>query len=390
MSSPLAPKHLQSIIDLRRDLHAHPELGFNLPRTANTVAERLRAAGLEVHTGIAETGVVALLDCGGDGPVIGYRADMDALPIHEQTGADYSSTCDGRMHACGHDVHTAIGVGLAEHMARRRDALTGRFAFVFQPNEEGAPGTPSGGDAMVEDGVLDLTQASCMVALHCMPTLDVGHIGYSPRAVWAGSDRFAVTLRGQQSHGAYPHQGVDAILAASHLVTALQHIPSRVVDAQHACVLSVCQFHAGNQFNVLPEAVWLEGILRTLDEDVRTRAVDALRRTVQGVANTYGASAELELHRGAFVTANDPDLIARALPHLRNTLGDTLVELAPQMGAEDFAAFSRRLPGLYVMLGVRNETRGIVHGLHHPSFDVDEACIPFAIQTMASLLQHLA
>lgn len=387
----LSPQHLEALIALRRDLHAHPELGYEETRTADVVAARLTAAGLEVETGIAETGIVAVLHGELDGPTLGYRADMDALPIEEQTGATYRSCSPGRMHACGHDVHTAIGVGVAELLAEHRATLRGRRVFVFQPNEEGAPGAGlSGADAMVEQGIIGKYGFQGLFALHCMPSLDVGHIGYCPRGVWAGSDRLQIHVRGEQTHAAYPHLGVDPIVTSAHLITALQSVTSRSLNTLHACVLSISMMRAGQAFNIIPEEVYLEGILRTLDEATRGRAVEAIERIVAGTCAAFGATAELAIHRGALPVVNDDALLQRALTALRqHTPVGTVLEVPPQMGAEDFSAFSRALPSVYLLLGVRNEPRGLVHGLHSPRFDVDEACVPLAIESMSRMLHAL-
>lgn len=378
---------------LRRDLHAHPELGYCEARTAALVAERLRTLGLTVTTGIAGTGVVGVLETGRPGPTLGWRADMDALPIVEENAVPYRSCNAGVMHACGHDVHTTVALGAAEVLAARREALAGgRIAFVFQPNEEGAPGAgPSGADAMVQAGVLEQFGIEAMFAMHCMPSLEVGRIGYTPGGVWAASDRFLLRLRGVQTHGAYPHLGVDPIVAASQVVLALQTISSRSIDTQQACVVSVCQLHAGNQFNVIPGEAVLEGIVRTLDEGVRARALEAVRRIVEGVAASSGTHAELSLHRGAELTANDDALLERVLGVLRGALpAERVVRIPAQMGAEDFAAFSRVVPSVYLLLGVRNEATGLgVEPLHSPRFDVDEACLGVGVEAAVALLEGL-
>ena len=231
----LSAETIRDLIELRRDLHMHPELGTCEVRTAAQIAQRMHAAGLTVEEGVAGTGVIATLDSGRPGATVGYRADMDALPIDEANDVPYRSQQAGVMHACGHDVHTTIAAGIAELLATRAERLSGRFVFVFQPNEEGAPGSgPSGGNAMVEAGVIERHAIEKMFALHCMPSLDVGHLGFTQRAVWAGSDRFLVTLRGTQTHGAYPHLGVDPIVAGARMIVALQQISSQVIDAQHA------------------------------------------------------------------------------------------------------------------------------------------------------------
>jgi amidohydrolase len=390
VSERLSTADTEALIALRRDLHAHPELGYAEQRTSQVVAAWLRASGFEaVHEGIAQTGVVAVLDSGQPGPVIGFRADIDALPIQEQTQAPYQSCHPGRMHACGHDVHTTIGLGIARHLARHRPPA-GKVVFVFQPNEEGAPGAGlSGADAMVAAGVLDTFQLQHMMALHCMPSLPVGTLGYCPSGVWAGSDRLLIDIEGQQTHAAYPHLGIDPIVVAAHLITALQTVSSRAIDAQSACVLSITKVSAGDQFNVISSTARLEGILRTLHDDVRQQALAAAARIIDHVPQGFGARATLHTHRGASPVVNDRAFLSRCLDLLRGPQPLTVAEVAPQMGAEDFSAFSQRVPSVYWLLGVRNDALGLTAPLHSPLFDVDEGCIPLAVTTMSRLLTRL-
>jgi len=222
-----------------------------------------------------------------------------------------------------------------------------------------------------------------------MPTRAVGKIGSRPRAVWAGTGRFFTHVRGTPTHAGYPHRGVDPIVTSAHLITALQTVASRTIDTQDACVFSVAQIHAGNQFNVIPQEVVLEGVLRTLSDDVRDRAVARVEAIVEHTARAFGAHAEVSFHRGAFAVVNDAPLLERTLDALRNVAPERLTAIAPQMGAEDFSAFSRQIPSVYMLLGVRNEARGIVHGLHSPHFDVDEASIPVGVEAMAATLAQL-
>jgi len=388
----VSDEHFITLIELRRDLHTNPELGYQERRTAWKVADRLRTAGLEVTTGVTKTGVIAVLEGGLPGSTIGYRADMDALPMSEQNDVPYCSTESGVMHACGHDVHTTIGVGIAELLAKHREVLAGRFVFVFQPNEEGAPGDElSGGYAMVEDGVLERWPLDAILALHCMPTLDVGKIGHTTHAVWASSDRFEARFKGVQTHGAYPHLGAEPIGAAAELVLAAQRVGHRNIDAQLPVVVSVCQIHAGNQFNVIPEEAWVEGIIRALDEPTRLAAIDALEKAARGVAAANGLQLELRVEQGAHPTENAPALLAEVLEILQGHLpaGD-LVNIPSQMGAEDFAAFSLVMPAVYLLLGVRNEGRGFNHMLHSPHFDADERSIRIGVEAMSVTLRQLA
>ncbi len=394
----ISPPHGMShdhLIQLRRHLHMHPELSTQEHQTAATIAQRLRDLGLEPQIGQhgADTGVVALLEGeGGPGPTFAWRADTDALPILEENDAAYCSTRPGVMHACGHDVHTTIGLGVAAYLSDQRKNLRGRVKFIFQPAEEGSPGDGVvGAEAMARAGVLTNPDVDAAFAIHCMPSLPVGTLGFNPDAMWAGSDLFKLRVCGTSTHGAYPQDGVDPIFVAAQLIVALQGLPGRVIDTRDACVVSVGQLQAGTAFNIIPPYADLVGIVRTLDEAVRERALDAMRRLVEHTCAAWGASAELTFHRGAFVTANDPALVRDAVQALQKTLPpEALLHVKPQLGAEDFASFSRRVPSAYLLLGVGNPQRGITHPIHSPRFDVDEACLPFAVHHLSQLLLSLA
>lgn len=383
------------LIGVRRHLHQHPELSTQEHQTAAFIAEKLRAMGLEPEVGAhgAETGVVAVVEGeAGDGPTLAWRADTDALPILEETGASYASCSPGVMHACGHDVHTTLGLGLAAALSGDRGRLRGRVKFIFQPAEEGAPGSGVvGAEAMVRGGVLESPEVDAIFAAHCMPSLDVGTIGVRRGAVWAGSDAWRLTIHGEQSHGAYPQDGVDPITVAGHVIVALQSIPGRVVDSRESCVVSVGSVHAGEAFNVIPARAELVGLLRTLDEGVRERALSALRRVIEGTCAAHGARAQLSVSQGAQVVANSVELVDAAVSAMRaQGHGDALVSAPPQMGAEDFSSFSRQRAAAYFLLGVGNSARGIVHPIHSPMFDVDERCLPFAVSAFGDMLRGVA
>ncbi len=382
------------LVEVRRRLHRHPELSTQERETAAFIAAELRAMGLEPREGLdgAPTGVVAVIEGGQEGPTLAWRADTDALPIEEETGAQYASCNPGVMHACGHDVHTTVGLGIAAALVEARGSLRGRVKVIFQPAEEGAPGSGlAGAEAMVAGGVLEGPAVEGIFALHCMPSLPVGRIGYSLGPVWAGSDAWRLTVRGRQTHGAYPQEGIDPIYVAAQIVVALQGIPGRVIDAREACVVSVGRIEAGEAFNVIPAEARMIGLVRTLDEGVRVRALEALGRLIEGICAAHGAQAELTTSQGARAVINDPALVGRALGALRAEVGADRVEVSPpQMGAEDFASFSRRVPGAYFMLGVGNRERGIVHPIHSPRFDVDEACLPLAVRAFTRALLEVS
>ncbi|TVQ97528.1 MAG: amidohydrolase [Deltaproteobacteria bacterium] len=388
MRTPLSDPDLRA---LRRDLHQHPELSHHEERTAALVDRTLTALGLHTRTGIAGHGITALVEGSHPGPTLLYRADMDALPIQEAEDRPHRSLHPGVMHACGHDVHTTIGLGVASSLAHRRDDLHGRILLVFQPAEEAAPppGQVIGAERMVDEGVLDHNPVDAAFALHVMPSLPVGAIAGTGGPVWAASDLFDIRIHGRMAHGAYPHESRDPILAAAHLVTALQQVAARNTDPRHPTVLSVCSFHGGDSHNTIPEHVQLRGLLRTLDPDARDIALERLHTIVEHTAAAHDCSATLHLVRGAHLTANHPALEAAVLERIGQAGLATPTLHPPQLGAEDFAAFSRRVPGCYLFLGVRNEERGIVHPIHTPRFDVDEDCLSIGRDAMVDALLHV-
>ncbi len=376
-----------TLIDLRRDLHRHPELSNREERTARLVAERLRALGLEVTTGIAHHGVIGVLRGGRPGKVIAIRADMDALPIEETRDTPYKSRHPGVMHACGHDVHTTVALGVAEVLAKYRADLPGVVKFIFQPAEEGPPrGEQGGAKMMLEEGAFDAPTPEAIFGLHCLPMLEVGSIGYCETSAMASADRFLITIRGKKVHGAYPHEGVDAIVTAAAVIEQLQTIRSRRIDTQTPLVLSIGSIHGGNRFNILADEVRMEGTVRTLDPEVHARIEPLMRQILKGVTESHGAGYELDYERIVPVTVNNPQLVAQMLPTIRRIVGDAnVLAVRPQMGAEDFAYFANRVPAFFYFLGVGNKAKGITAMLHTPDFDVDEQCLPIGVAVMAAL-----
>lgn len=381
----------QALIEMRRHLHAHPELSFEEEQTARYIRARLEEVGIDRIETYADTGVVAIIEGAHPGPTLAFRGDIDALPIQEANEVDYRSQHSGVMHACGHDVHATLGLGIARALHARRGELHGAIKCIFQPAEEASPeDEPIGAERMAREGVLEDPDVDAIFAFHCMPTLEVGKIGYTGGAVWAGSDLVEIAIHGQKTHAAYPHSGVDAVVVASHVIQALQTIPSRRVDARQPCVLSIGKLEAGESYNIIAERAELTGILRTLSEETSAQAIAEIERVVRGVCAAHGARGEVKITPGARLTANDVRLEARTVALLRAQLGDEAVVQHPaQMGAEDFAAFSRRVPGCYLFLGVRNEARGIVHMIHTPRFDVDEACLALGVGAMSDALLEL-
>jgi len=377
------------LIAQRRDFHMYPELSNREERTSRIVAERLHALGLdEVKTGIAKYGVVALLKGTKPGPVVAVRADMDALPIQETIDVPYKSQTPGVKHACGHDVHTTIELGVAEVLSRIRDQISGTIKFIFQPSEEGAPPGEEGGAAlMIKEGALDNPHPQAIFGLHVMPTIEIGQIGYNSGPTMASSDHFVITVRGKKVHAAYPHEGIDAVVVAAECVTALQSIRSRRINAVEPIVVSIGSIHGGNRSNIIADEVRLEGTVRTLSEDVRHRVQELMRETLAGVTAAYGAKFEMEYKEGAAVTYNDPKLVEETLPTLRRVLGEAnVISPEPQMGAEDFSYYQKVIPGFYYFLGVGNKAKGITAMVHTSEFDVDEESLVIGVKVMANVL----
>jgi amidohydrolase len=376
------------LVAQRRDFHMHPELSNREERTSRVVADRLRALGLEVKTGVARHGVVALLKGAKPGPVIAVRADMDALPIQETIDVPYKSQNPGVKHACGHDVHTTVQLGVAEVLSRMRGEIPGTIKFIFQPAEEGPPaGEEGGAPLMIKEGVLDNPRPQAIFGLHTAPGIEVGQIGINSGSAMASSDRFVITIRGKKVHGAYPHDGIDAVVVASQCVTALQTIRSRRINTLEPLVITVGSIHGGNRFNIITDEVVMEGTMRTLSEEVRTRAQQMMRDTLAGITSAYGAKFELEFDKPNPVTYNEPKLVEETLPVMRRVLGEANVTAPrPQMGAEDFSHFQKIVPGFYYFLGVGNKAKGITAAWHTPEFDVDEESLVIGVKLMTSVL----
>ena len=378
----------RELIEMRRHLHRHPELSLREERTASYIEEKLRRFGIEKLERCAETGVVAVIEGGQPGITKAYRADIDALPIQESSEAEYASQNPGVMHACGHDVHTTVGLGVARELFRRREELKGRVKLIFQPAEEASPeDDPIGAERMVQEGVLEDPKVEAIFALHCMPALEVGKIGYTGGPVWAASELVEIEIEGKKAHGAYPHEGVDAVVVAAQLIQGLQQVVSRVVDARQACVLTIGRLEAGNSYNIIADRAKLTGILRGLSEEAMDRARGAIEEIVERLPAAFGARGRLKITPGARLTANDLALEERTVEMIRQKVGpEVLSRHLPQLGAEDFSAFSRRVPGCYLFLGVRNEEKGIVNALHTPNFDVDEDCLGLGVKVMTEVL----
>ena len=378
-----------AMVAQRRDFHMHPELSNREERTARVIAERLRSFGLDdVKTGVGKNGIVALLKGSQPGAVVAIRADMDALPIQENIDVPYKSQNEGVKHACGHDAHMTIELGVAEVLTRLRARLPGTVKFIFQPAEEGSPtGEEAGAALMIKEGALDNPRPSAIFGLHVMPNIAVGQIGYNSGPAMASSDRFAITILGKKVHGAYPHDGIDAVVVASECVTALQSIRSRRINTMEPLVITVGSIHGGNRFNIIADEVRLEGTMRTLNEDVRRKAQEMMRETLAGITSAYGAKFELQWGDNNPVTYNDPNLVEATLPSMRRVIGArNVISPNPQMGAEDFSRFQKVVPGFFYFLGVGNHARGIEAMIHTPEFDIDEDALAVGVKVMANVV----
>jgi hippurate hydrolase len=367
----------EKLVALRRDIHSEPELGFDTEKTAEKVLAALEGLPLDVETGVAQNGIVATLEGDGDGPTVALRADMDALPIQEETGLPFASEVEGKMHACGHDGHTSMLVGAAHALSGMRDRLDGTVKFVFQPAEEGG----GGGKVMVDEGVAD--DVASIFALHLWPGLPFGTVATKAGPIMAAADAFEMEIRGSGGHGAMPHLAADAVVIAAQVVTALQTVVSREVDPVQAAVLTVGEIGAGTAFNIIPEKARLGGTVRTLDPDLRESMPERIETLARGVANGMRGDAYLDYTFSYPVTTNEEGAAARALDVAGELFGqESVLELPnPSMGAEDFSYFLERVPGAFIWLGVGED----VSGLHTPQFAFDEEILPRGSALLAAL-----
>lgn len=385
-----------AITEIRHHIHQNPELGNREFETAKLVAEHLRRLKFdEVQTGVAHTGVVGLLRGGRPGPVVAVRADMDALPVKEETPFPWKSTKTTTYrgeevyvsHACGHDIHTAVLLGVAEVLAAMRDQLPGTVKFIFQPAEEGPPpGEEGAAELMVREGVLENPRPSAIFGLHTYAHLEVGKIGYTPGGALAAVDHFYITLRGRQAHGAAPHLSVDPIVMGAEAVLALQTIRSRNLSPLEPSVVTVGMFRGGQRFNIIPGEVELEGTVRTYSTEVQDQIERRMREILAGVAAAHGGSYALRYDRTTPPTINDVALTERMVPSLSRAAGAAHVgRIDPWMAGEDFAYYANEIPGFFFRLGTL--TPGTTSGDHHsPTFQADDGAIPVGIRAMTYLV----
>jgi hippurate hydrolase len=369
------------VTEWRRDMHAHPELLYEVHRTAALVADKLRAFGCdEVVTGIGRTGVVGVIKGrrGGGGKVIGLRADMDALPIEEATNAPYKSQNPGLMHACGHDGHTAMLLGAAKYLAETRN-FDGTAVMIFQPAEEGG----GGGKAMVEDGLITRFGIQEVYGLHNWPGHPVGAFAIRPGPVMAAADRFTITIEGRGGHAAHPNKCIDTLLVASQVVVALQSITSRNVDPLESAVVSVCSFKSGDTYNVIPQHATLLGTVRTLKPEVQDLVEARISEVAKGVAAAFGATANVDYVRGYPVTYNHPDQTEFMAKVAEMVGAGVKTDIPPQMGAEDFSYMLQERPGAYIFLGNGDSAQ-----CHHPAYDFDDNAIPYGVSLWAKIIEE--
>ncbi|MHB1419915.1 MAG: M20 metallopeptidase family protein [Bacillota bacterium] len=371
----------QEIIAWRRRIHQHPELGFAEQATSGLVASVLTNLGLDVRIGVGGTGVVGLLEGGRTGPTIALRADMDALPVQEETGLEFASLNPGVMHACGHDAHVAMMLGAATILHEQRSTLAGTVKLIFQPCEENPPG---GALAMLEDGVLEHPQVDAILGLHVNPHLPAGVIGWKEGPIMAAADMFVVEVHGQGGHGAAPHQTVDAVMVAAEVIQSLQTIVSRRVDPLEPAVISVGTINGGYKNNIIADKVVMTGTVRSLDPELRLRIPEEIKRVIEGIASAHGATCTLEYQWGFPPLINNSKLVALVREAGQEVAGKgkTLLINRPSMGGEDFAFFAQKVPGAYFYLGVGKKDQ-VMHPWHHSRFDLEETALPVGAAVMA-------
>jgi len=368
------------LVAWRRDFHMHPELGFEEQRTAGIVAAELESLGYQVQTEIATTGVVGLLETGRPGPVVLLRFDMDALPLQEENDVPYRSQLDGKMHACGHDAHVAIGLGVASLLVRHQDQLGGAVKLMFQPGEEGM----NGAEVMVKEGVLENPRPDVALAAHVWNDEPLGQVSVAAGPVMAAAESWECHIKGKGGHGAAPHQAVDPMVTAAQVILAWQTVVSRNVDPKETAVFSVGSIHAGDAFNIIPEKVTLGGTIRTFDANVRQMVLARVKEIVTGVSNAMGCTAELSLNPLCPAVVNDPKVTAIVRRVAAELVGEENLLETRTMGSEDMAFVNAEIPGCYLFVGSANEEAGLNFPHHNPRFDIDERVLPLSVGLLLS------
>ena len=370
------------LVERRRDFHRHPELAFEEHRTAGIVADELNNLGLEVQTGVGKTGVIGILEGDGDGPTVLYRADMDALPIQEENSAEYVSRAAGKMHACGHDGHTAIALGIAKVLSNHRNELGGRVKFVFQPAEE----VGSGAESMIADGALESPAPDYTLGIHLWNDLEVGTVSVVSGPTMSGAGVFEITITGKGGHGAMPHQTADPIVCSAQVIVALQSIVSRNVNPLDLVVITIGMLQGGSARNIIPQSVTFSGTFRLFREGTRELIKTRMRDIAENVAKAMGCRAEVNFGLGIGAVVNDAEVAARARDVFANYSDAVQVVEEPWMASEDVGLFMQRNPSAYLLVGSANHERELDYPHHHPRFDIDEDVLPLSVGLMSAAI----
>lgn len=375
------------IIELRRDFHCYPEIGFEEERTGRVIAETLENMGIEVKKGIAKTGVVGLIKGNKEKPVIALRADMDALTIDEQNDLPYASKEKGKMHACGHDAHVAILLGVAKVLTEIKDELPGQVKLIFQPAEEG----PGGAEPMVKEGVLRDPEVDAILGLHVWMDLPVGTVGVKSGPTFAAVDEFDLTFKGKSSHGAKPQEGIDAIIVAANFINAVQSVVSRSIDPIDSAVVTIGKIEGGYRRNIIADRVRLEGTCRSLTPEVRDIIEKRFNEVVKGICSLYGCEYVLDYRREYPPLVNKEKVTNKVREVAQGVVGlEKVIEIEnPTLGGEDFAFFLEKIPGSFFLLGARNKEKGITAPHHNPLFNIDEECLATGVEILVKTLLEL-
>ena len=373
------------LVEIRRTIHMNPELGFEEVETSRLVSEWLERFGLQVKRGWAKTGVVGLLQGEKGGKTVAIRADMDALPMEEANQVPYASKVKGKMHACGHDAHVTILLGVAKFFSSLREQVKGNIKWIFQPAEEGQ----GGGRVMVEEGVLENPKVDAIFGAHILPLLPMGKVGIFEREGLASADRFTIKIIGQGGHGAFPHLCKDPILAAGQVITQIHSIVSRNVNPLDNAVVSIGKVSGGTAFNIIPDEVQLLGTARSLNPQVREELKSRIEQVVQGVVRSFGMDYRFDYEYGYPVLINDPEMSKLVASACAQGIGkENVVVIKPSMGGEDFAYYLEKRPGSFFNLGSRNEEKGIVQPYHNSLFDIDEDVLPFGVEMFVRIIDR--
>jgi amidohydrolase len=373
------------LVETRRTIHMNPELGFEEVETSRLIAGYLEKFGLQVKTGMAKTGVIGLLKGGKPGKTVAIRADMDALPMEEANEVPYRSKVKGKMHACGHDAHVTILLGVARLFSSMGNQVRGNIKWVFQPAEEGG----GGGRVLTEEGVLENPKVDAIFGAHLFPDLKIGRVGIHEKEGLAATDRFVIKMIGRGAHGAYPHLSRDPIAAVGHLITQVHTIVSRNISPLDSAVITVGKVTGGTAFNIIPDEAEILGTVRSLSQNVREELKSRMEQVTQGVAKSFGIDYDFDFQYGYPALINDPEMSRLVAAACAKGIGKENVEfIRPSMGGEDFAYYLQKVPGSFFRLGCRNEEKGIVNPFHSSRFDIDEDVLPFGVEIFARIIDE--